>query len=95
MEQQVQPWMGLPLWIPVLPETAGAGRANCAKAFAHGLKCRPLAETARDTLADFEATKAERPADFAWGEKGKPGITAARETELLKLWAQRAAAKPA
>ena len=95
MEQQVQPWMGLPLWIPVLPETAGASRANCAKAFAHGLKCRPLAETARDTLADFEATKAERPADFAWGEKGKPGITAARETELLKLWAQRAAAKPA
>ncbi len=90
MEQQVQPWMGLPLWIPVMPETAGAGRANVSKAFAHGLKCRPLAETARDTLADFEATKAERPADFAWGEKGKPGITAAREAELLKMWAERA-----
>jgi 2'-hydroxyisoflavone reductase len=86
MEKQVQPWMGLPLWIPQDASTAGAGRANISKALAHGLRCRPLAETARDTLADFEATKAERPADFAWGSGRAPGISEARETELLALW---------
>lgn len=94
LEQQVQPWMGLPLWIPQGPDTAGAGRANIAKALAHGLRCRPLAETARDTIADFEATKADRPADFAWGTGRAPGITEAREAELLAAWAQRGAAKP-
>jgi len=89
LAQQVQPWMGLPLWIPQDPSTAGAGRANLSKAFAHGLRCRPLADTARDTIADFEATKADRPADFAWGSGRAPGISAEREAELLRLWAAR------
>jgi 2'-hydroxyisoflavone reductase len=90
LEQQVQPWMGLPLWIPQGADTAGAGRANISKALAHGLQCRPLADTARDTIADFDATKAERPATFAWGAGRTPGISAEREAELLKLWASRA-----
>jgi 2'-hydroxyisoflavone reductase len=86
LEQGVQPWMGLPLWIPQSPETRGAGRAKNEKAIAHGLTCRPLADTARDTVTDFEATKAERPADFAWGIGRAPGISSERETELLKAW---------
>lgn len=90
MEHEVQPWMGLPLWIPQEPSMAGAGRANVSKAVAHGLKCRPLAETARDTIADFEATKAGRPADFAWGSGRAPGISGEREAELLKLWSAAA-----
>jgi 2'-hydroxyisoflavone reductase len=89
MENQVAPWMGLPLWIPQAPETAGAGRANCSKAFAHGLRCRPLADTARDTIEDFANTKAERPADFAWGSGRAPGIPREREQELLKAWASK------
>ncbi len=89
LEQGVQPWMGLPLWIPQSPETAGAGRASNAKALAHGLAFRPLAETARDTILDFEETAGERPADFAWGAGRTPGISAEREAELLKLWDAR------
>ena len=89
LEQGVQPWMGLPLWIPQSPETFGAGRAKNAKALAHGLAFRPLAETVRDTIADFEATKAELPADFGWGSGRTPGISAERESELLKLWDAR------
>jgi 2'-hydroxyisoflavone reductase len=89
LEQGVQPWMGLPLWIPQGPEFAGSGRAKIAKALTHGLSFRPLAETARDTLADFEATKAERPADFAWGSGRAPGISAEREADLLAKWSQR------
>ena len=90
LEHEVQPWMGLPLWIPVGAASIGAGRANCAKAFAHGLTCRPLADTARDTIADFAATKSERPADFAWGVGRTPGMTEAREAELIALWRTRA-----
>jgi len=85
----VQPWMGLPLWIPQSPETSGSGRARNGKALAHGLSCRPLADTARDTIADFEATKDERPADFAWGTGRAPGISVERESELLKAWDAR------
>lgn len=89
LEQQVAPWMGLPLWIPQEPDLAGSGRARIERALAHGLSFRPLAETARDTIADFEATKAERPADFAWGAGRAPGISAEREQALLKLWDAR------
>jgi len=92
--KEVAPWMGLPLWIPQAPETAGAGRANCARAFAHGLRCRPLAETARDTLEDFRRTEAERPKDFAWGSGRTPGISREREGAILADWAARDA-KPA
>ncbi len=90
LEEQVAPWMGLPLWIPQDKESFGAGRANCSKAFAHGLACRPLADTARDTIADFNKNAAERPADFAWGTKRAPGITAEREVELIAKWNARA-----
>ena len=89
LEQQVAPWMGLPLWIPQSPETAGAGRASNAKAVAHGLRFRPLAETARDTLADFRRGASERPAGFAWGTGRTPGITRERERELLAAWNAR------
>ncbi len=91
MEKEVAQWMGLPLWIAQGADSFGAGRANCAKAFAHGLHCRPLAITARDTINDFAKTTAERPADFAWGKGRAPGITAEREAELLALWAARSA----
>lgn len=89
LEQQVAPWMGLPLWIPQSPETAGSGRASNAKAVAHGLRFRPLAETARDTVADFRKTAPERPADFAWGTGRAPGITRERERELVASWRAR------
>jgi 2'-hydroxyisoflavone reductase len=89
MEQQVAPWMGLPLWIPQGPEFAGAGRANISKALAHGLQCRPLAETARDTLADYRETQPTLPAGTDWGAGREPGISEARERELLEKWAAR------
>lgn len=51
-EQEVQPWAGprsLPLWLP-LPEYAGFMARDTSAAAAHGLACRPLAETLEDTL---------------------------------------------
>ncbi len=88
LEQGVQPWMGLPLWIPQGPEHAGSGRANCAKAFAHGLECRPLADTARDTVADFRREHGAKEG-FAWGSGRVPGIPREREAELVAAWRAR------
>ena len=81
-ENNVQPWMEMPLWIPG-EEAIGFNSASIAKATADGLTLRPLSETVRDTLA-WDAT---RPADHVW----KAGISAEREAELLSLWRSRAA----
>lgn len=74
-EQGVQPWMGLPLWLPEGPEHAGFSTVSIAKAAAAGLRFRPAVETAADTLA----WAAARPADHQW----RAGLAPEREAELL------------
>jgi 2'-hydroxyisoflavone reductase len=74
-----QAGIDLPFWIPAR-ETAFAGlfAANCAKAQAAGLSCRPLAESFIDTVAWLKT----RPVDHAW----QAGLSAKREAELLAAW---------
>ena len=82
LEQNINPWMGpesLPLWLGNDPEEAGFSQLNVQKALEAGLKIRPLGETVRDTL-EWANT---RGSDHDW----KSGLTAARETELLGLFA--------
>jgi len=74
----VEPWVGLPLWIPVDGDMSGLQEIDCRRAIAAGLTFRPLAETVRDTLA-WDAT---RPED----EERKAGISREREAELLRTW---------
>jgi len=46
LEQKVQPWSELPLWLPSSdPAHAGFNRADLARAHAAGLRTRPLRET--------------------------------------------------
>jgi 2'-hydroxyisoflavone reductase len=71
----VQPWMGLPLWIPDAPDTAGFSAVNCGKALRSGLTFLPLGDTIRDTLA----WDASRPENRPW----KAGLSPDREAELL------------
>lgn len=85
LEQQVQPFMELPLWVPGA-EMAGFMTVDCGKAIAHGLTFRPVAQTARDTM-DWVKT---RPDNYRW----HAGITAEREQELLKRWKGRATTQP-
>ena len=86
--QQVAPWMGLPLWLPEDPQFAGAGNISRAKALAAGCTFRPLADTVRDTLAWW--AKQPRSKD-EWGKKpGQPGLSDAREKEILAAWEARA-----
>ncbi len=65
----------LPLWVP--PEARGIMRADVGKAVGAGLKCRPLADTLRDTL---EWAKEHRSS----GELGA-GLSKAREAQLMGL----------
>jgi hypothetical protein len=56
--QQVEPWHGprsLPVWVPG-EEDRGFMARDVAPSLAAGLRLRPLAETARDTLAWVRAT---------------------------------------
>lgn len=80
-EQGVQPWMGpesLPLWLP-RPEYDGLGSHDPAPSYAAGLTLRPLADTARDTLAWLRATP----------DAVRTGLTRAREAAVLAAWHAR------
>jgi len=63
-------------WVP--DEYAGMRAANCNKAFAAGLTFRPLADTARDTLA-WKATSSIK-------DEMRSGLKPEQEQELLQKW---------
>ena len=71
----VEPWTGLPLWLPASePDHGGFMRVATARAIAQGLATRPLAAT----IADTAAWLAKRDATGAW----KMTLSAAREAEI-------------
>jgi nucleoside-diphosphate-sugar epimerase len=82
-KEKVAPWSDMPVWVPPSGEDGGLGAVNIKRALEKGLTFRPLAETARDTLAWFKAQPKERQ------EKLKAGITAEREVEVLAAWKTR------
>jgi 2'-hydroxyisoflavone reductase len=70
----VEPWSGLPLW---LPGEAGMLQAGIGKALGAGLRFRPLEQTVRDTWKWAEGLP-----DAA----GEAGMARGREAELLGAW---------
>lgn len=70
----------MPVWVPPRGEEGGLGRTRIKKALAAGITFRPLAETARDTLAWFRTLPAERQKTL------KAGLTPEREAEVLAAW---------
>ncbi len=74
--QGVAPWSDLPGWIPGDPLMF----VDVRDAVAAGLTFRPLATTARDTLAWDETRPAEERADRAFG------MSREREREVLDAW---------
>ena len=73
-QQKVEAWSDMPVWAG---DELGMSRTNISRALAKGLTFRPLADTARDTVAWFKAQKPERQA------KLRAGITPEREAEVL------------
>src|SRR5438045_9135460 len=82
--QKVAPWSDMPVWIPPRGEEAGGARISIQRALAKGLTFRPLADTARETLACFKSQPSERQA------KLKGGLTPEREVEVLAAWHKQA-----
>ena len=81
LNEQVQPWSQIPLWLPAEADNIGFNAINIEKALNVGLTFRPLIETARATLA-WDHT---RPIDREW----QAGLTAEDEVRLLKAWHER------
>lgn len=76
LEHKVEPWVGLPLWIPQSePEHAGFFAFDTRRAQAAGLATRPLEETIADTAEWLVA----RDNSTAW----KLTLSAARERAIL------------
>jgi len=72
--------LDLPPWSPTTGETAGASLTSVKRASAAGLRCRPLADTVRDTLAWFQSLPAERQA------KLRAGLDPKKEADTLRAW---------
>lgn len=82
LENEVGPWMELPLW---LPDEAGQAMMNVdiQRALDAGLSIRPLEETIRDTLTWYDEINGDEK-DWAAGMKPE------RESELLQKWVEKA-----
>ena len=83
LDRKIRPWVDIPIWYPPLGDHKGNGLISPKRAIAAGLTYRPLAVTAQDTLAWFKSLGSP----WADGEKS-PGLSAAREAELLTEWHQ-------
>lgn len=92
LQNGVAPWMGLPLWLPQDEQFLGMATISRAKAIAAGCTFRPLADTARDTLAWW---RKKNPGPYAWGKNPRqPGLSLEREAQLLAAYADRSGATP-
>jgi 2'-hydroxyisoflavone reductase len=67
----------MPVWTG---KESGVARAKIDRALKKGLTFRPLAETARDTLAWFKSLPQDRQA------KLRAGLIFEREAEVLTAW---------
>ncbi|MFM7231979.1 MAG: NAD-dependent epimerase/dehydratase family protein [bacterium] len=80
LAHEVVPWVGLPLWVPAADDAFV--RMSNARALAEGLRTRPLAATARDTLQwERSLAPGARPTS--------PVLSAEREREVLAAWHAR------
>jgi 2'-hydroxyisoflavone reductase len=82
--QKIAGWRHMTVWIPPMGPTAGFSQRSIAKALAAGLTFRPLAVTARDTLAWNGTRSADELQKLANGAVG--GISLEREAEVLAAW---------
>jgi nucleoside-diphosphate-sugar epimerase len=76
-KQKVEAWSDMPVWTG---EETGMARTDITRALGKGLTFRPLAETARDTLAWFKSQPQDRQS------KLRAGLTPEREAEVLAQW---------
>jgi 2'-hydroxyisoflavone reductase len=76
-QQKVEAWSDMPVWTG---KESGLARTNISRALSKGLTFRPLADTARDTLAWFKSRPQDRQS------KLRAGLSPEREAEVLAAW---------
>ena len=79
-QQKVQAWSDMPVWAG---DELGMARTNISRALGKGLTFRPVAATARDTLAWFKSQPQDRQS------KLRAGLTPEREAEVLAAWKKK------
>jgi 2'-hydroxyisoflavone reductase len=84
LKEEVKEWKELPLWLPASIGWDGFLAVNGKKAQQAGLSCRPVKETARDTLQWFKS----RP-DKDLETPLKAGMDGEKERSLLQKWGSR------
>ncbi len=78
--QHISAWSDMPVWVPPVGDTKGFASLNIQRALDKGLTFRPVADTARETLAWFKSQPAARQATL------RAGPSAERETAVLTAW---------
>ncbi len=81
LEQGVQPWSQLPLWLPEEEDSAGFLSLNVQKALSAGLTFRPVETTVRETLL-WDAHRSPQ-------EKLYAGLDPEQEKRVLYAWHHR------
>lgn len=81
LNNKVQYWSEMPLWIPDSINSPGFLDADITKALGEGLEFKSLEDTILDTL-NYAKTREEA---YSY----KAGLSFEREKELLKLWDER------
>ena len=82
-EHGVRPWSDLPVWQPPVGPTTGFARMSRDAAIAAGLRYRPLAVSAGETLEWWKGLAEEDRATM------RAGLTPEREAEVLAAWHRR------
>ncbi|MFE7628163.1 NAD-dependent epimerase/dehydratase family protein [Streptomyces sp. NPDC057509] len=76
----VEPWTDLPVWLPPGEVYDTLHQGDVSRAYAAGLRCRPVDETVADTwawLCELGGTVPQRP------DRPSPGLTPEAEAALL------------
>jgi 2'-hydroxyisoflavone reductase len=82
-KHEVRPWVHMTTWVPPKDGMEGFSRVDCSKAHNQGLRFRPLAVTAKDTLDWYKTLPVERRA------KPRAGLPSEKEAEVLAAWHAR------
>jgi 2'-hydroxyisoflavone reductase len=82
-KHEVRPWADLPVWVPPVGDGKYAGLIDRKKAVKAGLRFRPVADTARDTLAWWKTLPEARR------DKPRAGLKPDAEKAVLAAWHAR------
>jgi 2'-hydroxyisoflavone reductase len=84
IDRGVEQWTELPLW----RTHRGVWAVDSHRAFAAGLRCRPLRDTVADTWTWMTSGGAAITGEGEAGRAADHGLTPEREAELLTAWGQ-------